>query len=517
MIKANGDRIEVQIPYSPALIEKFKQIDGKRYDPDRKVWTFPFYVKNELGSLLNADLSKIDWLSKINIPEVEGLELRKHQALGITFLVNRRKCILADGVGMGKTIQTLVALKYLILHEHVMKAIIIVMNQSVEQWREEIINKLHYDPENVIVAGKNHSADYQNFRRNPRALFLIVNYEKMIIDDFEEMIKLKKVAIVLDEATRVKNYFSAGSRKINLYRAEYLFLLTGTPIENSPLDLYNLFSILDNGYLPNFYKFKEEYAIVETLNVRGKSIDSVVGWKNLEDLKRKTSPLILQRKREQVGGLPPLEIKDVLIEISPQERMFYELIEDEIRRRISRGKESVFSLFTVLKQFLDDSSLLYTSKVKYLKNFNIDKIQTESSKKLKALDIVKHIKDQKIIIFTQFERMARILNQEIPDSIVYAKGSDEKVLKDFKADYKVLISTDKGNYSLNLQEASVVINYDLPWNPARLEQRYGRIWRDGQTRKCTVYNFIVTDEDKIEKYVKAVLLEKQEYSKEVLQ
>ena len=336
MIRANGDRIEVKIPYNNALIEKFRNIEGRRYEPDSKVWTFPFYVKDELGKILNSDLSKIDWITPIKIPEISGLELKKHQITGINFLINRKKCILAHGVGLGKTVQSLVALHYLILREEINKSIIIVMNSSVQQWKEEIMNKLHYSEDSIIIAGKNHTNDYQNFRRNPRALFLIVNYEKIILDDFEEMIKMKKIAIVLDEATRVKNYFSSSSRRISLNRADYLFLLTGTPIENSPNDLYNLFSILGNGYLPDYYTFKQKYAITEKIIVKGNEIERITGWRNLEDLNKRTSSLILIRKREVIGGLPPLEIIDVNIDISLEERLFYDLIESEIKRRIRK-------------------------------------------------------------------------------------------------------------------------------------------------------------------------------------
>ena len=426
--------------------------------------------------------------------------LMPYQSIGAYFLLTRKRAILSYRMGLGKTPVAIVSAHYLMVNTN-RRVLIICPKPLVKQWVDEISKFADSDAEII-----------DDFDRKYKSKWLVVNYEKIRIDGFEKFFVGDPI-IICDEATKMKNFDSILSQRFyRLCHSEYIFMLTATPITNSPLDIWALFKQLKNDYLESSKKeFLDHYGIMKEIELKsGRKIKIPVDWKNLDELADKVKPLILVKTYDQVYTQLPLKtVVDIFVEISQEEVKVYNKIRSKIYKE--KGADYKLALLTYLKRFLDAPKILEKDEL-------TEEFSTEiSSKMLKLLDLVEEYKDKKIIIISQYADVVKELGRILETEYLYYGNISVETVENYLTEEKgILIMTDKGSYGLNLQGANILINYDLPWSDASLEQRIGRVYRIGQTKKVLVFNLVVEQEYLIESYIRQIIGKKRKIGKIVL-
>jgi SNF2 family DNA or RNA helicase len=349
------------------------------------------------------------------------------------------------------------------------------------------------------------------------AFFNIVNYEQVLNDaqDINEI--LRPDIIVLDEAQRIKNWQTKTARRVKSLRSPYAFVLTGTPVENRIDELYSIVQYLDPELVGPLFRFNREFY---QLDERGRPID----YKNLAELRQRLERVMLRRRKADVESeLPGRTVKNFFVGMVEEQRLRYEdfrkpaailLYKAQQRPLLPAEFEKLMTLLACMRMVCDTPAILdptcrISPKLEELEGILGDLLEEP---------------ERKIIVFSEWERMlelVRDLAAEMGVDIAWHTGSVPQQrrraeIMRFKQDpaCRLFLSTDSGSVGLNLQVASAVVNVDLPWNPAKLEQRIARAWRKNQTRSVTVINLVC--EDSIEHQILHLLASKQALADGVL-
>jgi SNF2 family DNA or RNA helicase len=519
LINLRDDKLVITFKYDPRVIDAIRQISGRKFDPDFKHWTVPadnvaeaLQILTPAGFLPSKEVLELADRLSARLAQNKALKteptlchsllpLYDFQKIGVSFLSGMGSALLADVPGLGKTIQTIGALE-------ACGQILILCPASLKYgWKKEI-KKWTGDSVEVI-----------NGERNDRiaqwkapAKWKIVNYE-LLLRDLEEMQLVQWDAIVCDEATRISNAYAKTVKRLKSLRAKRRIALTGTPISNSPKDIYSIIDWILPGYLGSFYQFTQNYCV---MNPRYPA--QILGYKNIKHLSNKIDHLILRRTKEEVlKDFPPKTITNIEFDLSLEEKQFYAGVKSLIIQELDRLQDidkSTLAMAPVkllrLKQAVDHpaliSNLTKSTKLEMLKEL-LEPIMASG---------------EKVLIFTQFAEMAKILYSELAiyqPKLIYGdiKSEDRaRAVDEFTNEpaNRVMIMTEAGAYGLNLQAASYVVHYDFPWSVAKLMQREDRAHRIGQTKPVTVYNLVARDT--VDEYVAKVLYKKQKVSVEIL-
>lgn len=507
-------------------VDTIRNIPNSRYE--NGYWYVPLSCVELLNGLFedvilwDTDLFTIDTeTATLNFgsysDELIKLPL-KHSALpfqiiGTDFLLSVKKGILADEPGLGKTIQSILAAYYLKEKGKANKVLVITPASLKYQYAIDGIKKFT-DLTYTIVDGtrKQREKQYQE-----DTFFHVVNYELAREDfDLSFIQEMKPDVIILDEAHRIKNIDTDTARQIKTIDAQYKWLLTGTPVQNKAEEIFSLFEFIDPKLLGNRWIFQKKYIL--TANKYGRrNVPIGTNPKTIGELRKKIQPYILKRTTDEVGiQLPDLTITNIYIPLTNaqaacHERIFKEIdqIMEEMKKWDSdeqHPKEGIsFGLFNTAIELCDSPELLEMSDSALVSRFRIGSKKSPKLDELYTIlsETLENNENSKTVIFTQFERMQRIIVKQL-ESIgksVVLNGSmqpyeRQAAIDKFKYDddIKFFVSTDAGNYGLNLQKASLLINFDLPANPAIITQRIGRIRRmDSQHSKIRVINLIAKD------------------------
>ncbi|MCI0536355.1 MAG: SNF2-related protein [Verrucomicrobiales bacterium] len=346
--------------------------------------------------------------------------------------------------------------------------------------------------------------------------FTIVNYEQMVIDALEVNERLRPDVVVLDEAQRIKNWNTKTAQAIKRLRSRYAFVLTGTPIENRIDELHSLMDFLNPTALGPLFRFNRDFY---ELDDRGRPI----GYRNLDQLHARIRPYMLRRRKAEVETeLPERTDKRFFVRMSDEQKENYASHEQQVLRLVNvalrrpltqQEHERLQRELAMMRMICDTNYILDPDDRVCPKLAELEKILEDC-----------RANDAKAIIFSEWERMLELV-RELCDRrrIGYAwhtgrvpQQRRRGEINLFKSDpnCRVFLSTDSGATGLNLQNASVVINCDLPWNPAKLEQRIARAWRKHQTKPVTVINLI--SENTIEHRMLDTLATKQAIAESVL-
>ena len=323
--------------------------------------------------------------------------------------------------------------------------------------------------------------------------------------------------IILDEAQRIKNWQTKTAQAVKKLKSPYAFVLTGTPLENRIDDVYSIVQFLDPHLFGPLFRFNRDFYV---LDEKGKP----TGYKNLTQLHQRLKPVMLRRRKGDVeGDLPPRTINNYFVSMADEQRKRYEEYDMRVAKILMRAKnrpllkeefEQLQRSLSCMRMLCDtpyilDSDCRISPKLHELENI-LEELLTDDS--------------CKIIIFSEWERMLsliRELAEKMKIGFAWHTGSVNQdrrrvEINRFKDDEKcrLFLSTDAGSVGLNLQTANVVINVDLPWNPAKLEQRIARAWRKHQTRSVQIINLIC--EDSIEHRMLSLLAQKQQLAQAVL-
>jgi hypothetical protein len=442
-------------------------------------------------------------------------QLYPYQVEGVSRLLASGRLLLADDMGLGKTAQATAACHALWTAGRVQRGLLIVPASLKPQWLREW--QLFTDAPAAIVEGgpDQRRAAYRSQRRG----FLIANYEQ-VLRDLEAMHAWRPDVVVLDEAQRIKNWATKTAAYVKKLQPPYRLVLTGTPMENRLEELASLLDWVDDLAL------EPKWRLVPWHSVAVDSRKEIGGARNLDTLRRRLSHCVVRRVRQEVlAQLPPRTDTVVPVEITEAQADRHDDLNQPIAQLAAIGRQRPLTQ----SQFLRLMSLLTTQRIiaNGLAQLQFAELwpqlaavgrpeaallATLSSPKLLELrEIVSQLvvqQSRKVVIFSQWRRMLTLAHWAVSDVLADAgvravfftghEGTRRRTqnLVDLHDDpaTRVLFATDAGGVGLNLQRAaSACINVELPWNPAVLEQRIGRIYRLGQKRPIDVYNLVTQD------------------------
>ncbi|MCQ6278077.1 DEAD/DEAH box helicase [Bacillus sp. EB600] len=467
----------------------------------------------------------VDIEKHLVIPEFEGLQAPKHlpnltplphqleTAKQVIETMNG-KAILADEVGLGKTIEAGLILKEYMIRGLVKKVLILVPASLVTQWASELNSKFFipaitqrksyvWEQYDVVVSS------IDTAKRSPHR-------EIIYQQDYD--------LIIIDEAHKLKNNKTKNYEFVQNLKKKFCLLLTATPIQNRIEEIFNLVSLLKPGHLGSETAFYEKYKrdsrslnddehlkeIVNKVMIRNRRADTGIEW-----TKRKVETIPIEITR------PERELYDAITELRSQgdwtQASSFSVM--TLQREACSSREAVYHTLKNILAKQETPTQAYTDHIQHL----ISKVEAveQNSKAKKALELIQKIND-KVIIFTEYRATQLYLQwflkqngiTSVPFRGGFKRGKKDWMRELFQKHAQVLIATEAGGEGINLQFCNHIINFDLPWNPMRLEQRIGRIHRLGQEKDVMIYNFAI--KDTVEEHILKLLYEKIQLFEKVI-
>lgn len=448
--------------------------------------------------------------------------LYEHQLQALPRIVTEEAFLLADDMGLGKSITSLSSINYCVEHKGAKKVLIFCQKRAIQQW---LRYGQRFTPDLDIAIIEGTAAKRRKVWDADHTVY-ITNLEK-ILNDFKIIIKTDWDFIVLDEASYfIKNPDSKRARYIRKLKGKRRLALTGTPIENSLVDLYSLFTWLKPGFFESYAHFERDYIVWVKRNipirrwrngrqeVHQHQIKKIVGYKNTEDLKERIAPFFLRRTEDDVGlDLPKIVSENFIIPmLKDQARIYKDLVKGIKEQQVVNTE---FNRVKLLRAC--DHSAMASDTI-------------NSSNKIEALlDLLKENHHRKAIVFSQWADMIYLIHEALTGesmehAVVVGSGSkskfpfkivDQEEFEKFEHENNILIATDAVSRSQDFPFASVVINVDLPWNPATIQQRIMRARRLSSTHSH-IFAFNLVSQGTIEETVLPVLENKMRLARDMI-
>lgn len=423
--------------------------------------------------------------------DLDGLlttRLYPYQVEGVKFAFEHGRVIIADEMGLGKTIQAISAAELLRRESFVGSVLILCPTSLKYQWKREIERFTGMNA--TIVEG---APFVRQQLLESDSFYKICSYHSMA-NDIKRGVLPECDMIIYDEIQRLKNWDTQIAGQARRLRSDYVIALSGTPLENKLIELYSVMQLVDQFCLGPYYRFTAE---TTDFGPNGR----VVGYHNLSKVSRMLKNVMLRRRKADVSlQMPSRTDTNLLVPMTTEQAAIHEEYATVVSRLVSKWNKMHFLSEADRRRLLLSLSMM---RMVCDSTYILDQSTRNDTKIGEALAIINDAienPDVKIVIFSQWERMQRVMASELKAAgirfsflhggVPSAKRS--KLIADFvdDKDCRVFLSTDAGATGLNLQVASVVINFDLPWNPAVLEQRIARIWRLGQSRPVQIINMI---------------------------
>ncbi len=436
----------------------------------------------------------------------------------------RGRGLLCDEVGLGKTIEACLVLKEYLMRQMIKRVLILTPPALVEQWREELSTKFR-----LADFVTNYDADFRELGHRawaecPRIIASLATarraeHRRVITREMYDL-------VIVDEAHHLKNRSSVSWKLVNAIQKKYILFLTATPVQNRLEELYNLITILKPGQLKTPREFRRRFVVQGDPRLP----------KNRGRLRELLADVMVRHARGQVGiQLPPRRAHTIRLQLSAEERALYDDVSNFVRRRIT-GKEggahlSTAHRFTLRTLQREIGSSPAAARPTLLALARHDALAADQETLLALADHAAQTtfwakgtalekllqaqlaagSNEKLIIFTHFrvtlDLLANLLRDAGVSFVLYHGGlsqaSKDEAIRRFETEAQVLLSTEAAGEGRNLQFCHIMINFDLPWNPMRIEQRVGRIHRVGQTRKVNIFN--LSAEGTVEDYILDIL------------
>lgn len=417
-------------------------------------------------------------------------DLFDYQKEGVFFSLFKYSNIIADEMGLGKTLQ---AISTAVLKKDIfdLKRTLVICPASLKyQWKKEI--ERFCDEKAMIVEGPREVR--HSIYRKSTDFFIITNYEA-VLRDVTVLRKYPPDMIILDEAQRIKNYDTKTSHAVKSIPKKHALVITGTPLENRLLDLYSIMNFIDPEILAPQWEFSMNHCYFDK-SVKNK----ITGYFNLQQLKERLSDVIIRREKSDVfNQLPSVQEVIVPVEMHPDQQSIHAGLAQTLAPILAKKHKTIYDMQRI-QQILMTMRMVCDSTYLYDKETNISPKLDELQEILfEKLDIKN--KGKKVIIFSEWKTMLRIISKMLNNKDVthvmlsgeVAVNKRGRLIDEFASnpDCLVFLSTEAGGTGLNLQFADTVINFDLPWNPAKKNQRIGRINRIGQeSTSITAINLV---------------------------
>jgi SNF2 family DNA or RNA helicase len=401
----------------------------------------------------------------------------------------RGRAILADEVGLGKTIEASLILSELRLRGLADRTLVLTPAGLVEQWRDELERK--FGLPTAILTGRSGVPD-----RCGSGPVLLASLAAARRDPLKsELTRGGWDLVVADEAHRLRSVHSASGKLIRMLTTRFLLLLTATPVENRLQDLYEMISLVAPGLLGTPAQFRTRYATTG---------EDVTSPRNLDDLRARTRQVMVRHRRSEVAlRLPQRLAETVLVPPDADERAIYSEVVERIRvyaREATPARRMALRSVSRLAGSTPAAAAPTLAKLGWTDLATRAEGITDPAKvRLLVRKLGEHTASgEKVLVFTAFRKTLDTVAESVRaagiDATVYdgglSRAEKEKVIGAFRGDIPVLLSTESAGEGRNLQFCHVMINLDLPWNPMQIEQRLGRLHRVGQTHDVLLTNLV---------------------------
>ena len=417
------------------------------------------------------------------------------------------RAILADEVGLGKTIEAGMITKEYLCRSMIKSLLVLTPATLVSQWQSELDSKFG------IVTETTDSRDV------PPSQFWTVN-DQIVASlpaakhkaHWQYVTSRQWDLVVVDEAHHLKNRSTLNWKLVNSLQKRFILLLTATPVQNNLLELYNLLTLLKPGLLSTEAQFKREY-------IKGKDGRRV---KNPAQLRQLMGEVMVRNTRSGVDvKLPKRFASTIVCQPSPKEKELYlainayllqhpteldKLTRNNLLMRAGSSPPALQETLLTLEKRFDHDELKFLGKWAHQ--------VTQSVKAQQLVALLTQAKNSKTLVFINHRAtqsyLARVLNSAGIEHTEFRGNlslkAKDAAIERWREDVPVMLASETGGEGRNLQFANTIVNYDLPWNPMRIEQRIGRLHRIGQTQDVYIFNFCYANS--LEEYILKVLHEK---------
>ncbi len=428
-----------------------------------------------------------------------GVTIYPHQINTVKMVLRQMKgrALLCDEVGLGKTVEAgLVMMEYL-LRGLVKKILILVPPSLMHQWQEEMSQKFNQD---FVTSDSDEftAAEGEAWSRFPHIIASIDLAKRA--ERLKQVISTRFDMVIVDEAHRLRHRNTAAWKLVNELDKKYILLLTATPVQNDLDELFNLITLLRPGQLKTAAEFRKQFVN------RGDRLKP----QNVDRLRQQVSQVMIRNRRSNSGiTFTRRRAQVVSTEMTPEEERLYNLVIGRVREFYPQNEMPLSRLtLTTLQMETGSSPGAVVPTIERLLRDNLSppqRVQLQEilelaksihqSAKLTALQkTLSPLKGEKVVIFTRYISTLQWLRERLKDYplVIYhgglsAREKDDSIER-FRRDAQILLSTDSGGEGRNLQFCHILVNFDLPWNPMRIEQRIGRLSRIGQQKDVYIFN-----------------------------
>jgi superfamily II DNA or RNA helicase len=416
------------------------------------------------------------------------VQLYEYQREGALFAARAGRCLLGDEMGLGKTIQALAAAEIMARQFGVERVLIVCPTSLKHQWQREIER---FTARDVCVVNGLRGQREVYYRDN--AFFKVTNYDT-VHRDLDLIGEWGPDLVILDEAQRIKNWTTRTARSVKKIAAPYAVVLTGTPLENRLEELISIVQFVDRYRLGPTFRLLHEHQVRDP-------VGKVVGYRELDKLGQTLEPVLLRRRKDEVLDQLPARIDShVFVPMTLLQRKHHAENMEIVARIVQKWRRYRFLSEADQRRLM---IALQRMRMSCDSAYLVDGVHDEGTKADEAATLLDELFERpgtKAVVFSQWLRMHELLQRRFSgrkwSHVLFhggVPGGKRKLLVDrFREDpdCRAFLATDAGGVGLNLQHASVVLNMDLPWNPAVLEQRIGRVHRLGQSQPVRVVNFV---------------------------
>ena len=416
-------------------------------------------------------------------------QMYPYQAEGALFAARAGRCLIADEMGLGKTVQAIAAAELLARHFGAERVLIVCPTSLKHQWQREIARFSAWEAQ-VVDGGR---ASRLQCYSQP-GFCKITNYDTLA-RDLEFIRSWSPDMVIVDEAQRIKNWNTVAARALKRIESPYALVLTGTPLENRLEELVSIVQFVDGHRLGPLWRLRHDHQVHDEAG-------RVVGYKDLDRIGETLRPVLLRRRKSEVlAQLPARVAKTIFVPMTRQQLAEHQSNATCVQQIVQRWRRKGFLSDVDQRRLMSAlQNMRMSCNSTYLLDGKTDH-GTKCEELLTLMDELLEQPDIKIVIFSQWLRTHELIIRRLKSRrwqhVLFhggvPSGQRGSLVDRFHSDpaCRVFLSTDAGGVGLNLQHAaSVVVNMDLPWNPAVLEQRIGRVHRLGQTRGVQVVNFV---------------------------